>query len=102
MEELLIGLILEGKIEGRIDQVAMRLELDSKQSLEKKRYTALKKWTDALESVHGTVVGKAASNGRTAEMGLLGPDFFGMREDRWGWVRYPSILCIITNFISFD
>lgn len=30
VEELLIGLILEGKIEGHIDQVAMRLELDRK------------------------------------------------------------------------
>ena len=30
VEELLIGLILEGRIEGRIDQVAMRLELESK------------------------------------------------------------------------
>lgn len=30
VEELLIGLILEGKVEGRIDQVAMRLELDTK------------------------------------------------------------------------
>ena len=30
MEEMLIDLILEGKVEGRIDQVAMRLELDQK------------------------------------------------------------------------
>jgi COP9 signalosome complex subunit 2 len=30
VEELLIGLILEGKVEGRIDQVGMRLELDKK------------------------------------------------------------------------
>jgi hypothetical protein len=30
VEELLIGLILEGKVEGRIDQVGMRLELDRK------------------------------------------------------------------------
>lgn len=30
VEELLISLILEGKVEGRIDQVAMRLELDKK------------------------------------------------------------------------
>ena len=30
MEELLINLILEGKVEGRIDQVGMRLELDKK------------------------------------------------------------------------
>jgi hypothetical protein len=30
VEEILIDLILEGKVEGRIDQVAMRLELDQK------------------------------------------------------------------------
>lgn len=30
VEELLIGLILEGKVEGRIDQVGMRLELETK------------------------------------------------------------------------
>lgn len=28
VEDLLIGLILEGKVEGKIDQVAMRLEID--------------------------------------------------------------------------
>jgi COP9 signalosome complex subunit 2 len=27
VEELLIGLILEGKVEGKIDQVAQRLEI---------------------------------------------------------------------------
>ncbi|KAG6883700.1 hypothetical protein C0992_008068, partial [Termitomyces sp. T32_za158] len=62
VEELLVGLILEGKVEGRIDQVGMRLELDRKQSLEKKRYAALSKWTEALEGVHGAVVGKTSSN----------------------------------------
>ncbi|KAG5340739.1 hypothetical protein C0989_000403 [Termitomyces sp. Mn162] len=62
VEELLIGLILEGKVEGRIDQVGMRLELDRKQSLEKKRYAALSKWTEALEGVHGAVVGKTSSS----------------------------------------
>lgn len=30
VEELLVGLILEGKVDGRIDQVGMRLELDRK------------------------------------------------------------------------
>jgi COP9 signalosome complex subunit 2 len=30
VEELLIGLILEGKVQGRIDQVGMRLELETK------------------------------------------------------------------------
>ncbi|KAF5384946.1 hypothetical protein D9615_001144 [Tricholomella constricta] len=66
VEELLIGLILEGKVEGRIDQVGMRLELDRKQSLEKKRYAALSKWTEALEAVHGAVVSKTSS-GRMME-----------------------------------
>ncbi|KAG6846061.1 hypothetical protein H0H87_006425 [Tephrocybe sp. NHM501043] len=61
VEELLIGLILEGKVEGRIDQVGMRLELDRKQSLEKKRYAALNKWTEALEAVHGAVVSKTST-----------------------------------------
>ncbi|KAF7307289.1 PCI domain-containing protein [Mycena indigotica] len=84
VEELLIGLILEGKVEGRIDQVGMRLELDSKQSLEKKRYTALNEWTKALEEVHSAVVGKTAPSGRSG----AGPDpgfgdFSLMREERW-------------------
>ena len=30
VEDLLIGLILEGKVEGKIDQVSMRLELTTK------------------------------------------------------------------------
>ncbi|PPR06129.1 hypothetical protein CVT26_005351 [Gymnopilus dilepis] len=83
VEELLIGLILEGKVEGRIDQVGMRLELDRKQSLEKKRYAALSKWTEALESVHGAVLAKTASGSRLPDPGTLMSDGFGLREDRW-------------------
>jgi len=64
VEDLLIGLILEGKVEGKIDQVSMRLELSTKQSLEKRRYDALDKWTGALESVHNAIVGKAQSGNR--------------------------------------
>ncbi|KAG6851366.1 hypothetical protein H0H93_005764 [Arthromyces matolae] len=74
VEELLIGLILEGKVEGRIDQVGMRLELDRKQSLEKKRYAALNKWTEALEAVHGSVVGKTSPNGRVMDP-MMGESF---------------------------
>ncbi len=37
VEELLIGLILEGKVEGRIDQVAMRLELEPKYAFRRVR-----------------------------------------------------------------
>jgi len=82
VEDLLIALILEGKVEGRIDQVGMRLELDSKQSLEKKRYAALDKWTEALESVHVAVVGKIASTIRP-DPGMLGGESFGLREELW-------------------
>jgi len=84
VEELLIGLILEGKVEGRIDQVGMRLELDSKQSLERKKYAALTKWTEALENVHNAVVGKTAPSGRSGPGGDLGLGDFGLREERWG------------------
>jgi len=65
VEKLLIDLILEGKIDGKIDQVNMRLELDKQQSLERRRYTALDRWTGALGRVHGATVGKSSSsNGR--------------------------------------
>ncbi|KAI0756545.1 PCI-domain-containing protein [Daedaleopsis nitida] len=80
VEELLIGLILEGRIEGRIDQVAMRLELESKHSLQKKRYGALDKWTTALDSIHSTVIGKNHSGGR-GDYGFGMSDSFG--PDRW-------------------
>lgn len=78
VEELLIELILEGKVEGKIDQVAMRLELDRKQTLEKRRYGALDKWTEALESTHSAVIGKnTPSMARAMEysehMGFPGP-----------------------------
>jgi len=63
VEELLIDLILEGKIDGKIDQVNMRLELDKHQSLERRRYMALDRWTGALGRVHGAVVAKSSTNG---------------------------------------
>lgn len=78
VEEILIGLILEGKVEGRIDQVGMRLELDRKQSLEKKRYTALKQWTETIENVHNAVISK--TSGRIDGMSLP-PEM--MRSGEW-------------------
>ncbi|KAL4251515.1 26S Proteasome and COP9 Signalosome Component [Abortiporus biennis] len=88
VEELLIGLILEGKVEGRIDQVGMRLELDRKQILEKKRYTALQKWTETLEGIHTAVVGKSPTGGRSGTDPSMGGDPYSIREidagGRWG------------------
>ena len=96
---MLIGLILEGKVDGRIDQVGMRLELDKKyvhpavsgnflltlifrQSLEKKRYAALQKWTETLEAVHGAVVGKTAARQNEGAQMMMSGDPFSMREER--------------------
>jgi COP9 signalosome complex subunit 2 len=45
----------------------------SSQSLEKRRYVALDKWTNALESVHAAIVGKNPSGGKVdpaIEMGM--------------------------------
>ncbi|TFY71833.1 hypothetical protein EVG20_g1172 [Dentipellis fragilis] len=90
VEELLIELILEGKVEGKIDQVAMRLDLDRKQSLEKKRYKALDKWTEALETVHTAVVGKnsgggAGGGGRMDYPDVGYPRDIGERYERYGF-----------------
>ncbi|KIY46336.1 PCI-domain-containing protein [Fistulina hepatica ATCC 64428] len=84
VEELLIGLILEGRVDGKIDQVNMRLELDNKkENLEKKRYAALQKWTEALEQVHNQVLAKMAV--RNTEMpGAMPPEMMLRSEDtRW-------------------
>ncbi|KAG8760223.1 hypothetical protein FRC14_003654 [Serendipita sp. 396] len=77
VEEILIGLILEGKVDGRIDQVAQRLELDRHQILEKRRYQALEQWTTTLEGIHGAVVNKTA--GRSGG----GPEGFEFEGPRW-------------------
>lgn len=105
VEDLLIALILEGKVEGRIDQVAQRLELDSKYvflltwvklvltqcsraSLERKRYAALDKWTNALESVHNSVVAKNQTGNRGTDTTYShAPDPFSspLREINGQW-----------------
>ncbi|KAF8308424.1 PCI-domain-containing protein [Clavulina sp. PMI_390] len=61
VEELLMGLILEGKVKGKIDQVASRLELESSRTLEKRRYNALEKWTESLESMQVQILGRLAA-----------------------------------------
>ncbi|KAL9716362.1 hypothetical protein Ac2012v2_000809 [Leucoagaricus gongylophorus] len=80
VEDLLIDLILEGKVEGRIDQAGKRLELDSKQSLEKKRYAALQKWTDVLQIIQSGILTKTAVGGRPGDPTMMGE----LYQDRWG------------------
>lgn len=98
VEDLLVDLILEGKVEGRIDQAGKRLELDSKyvhhssslywllinvfhsrQSLEKKRYSALQKWADGLQSIESGILTKTAAGGRPGDPAMMGE----MYQDRW-------------------
>ncbi|KAI6012541.1 PCI domain-containing protein [Pisolithus orientalis] len=80
VEELLIGLILEGKVDGRIDQVGMRLELDRTQALEKQRYAALQSWTEALEGVHAAAVAKVAGRSTVDPFMMVPERFTEFRE----------------------
>ncbi|KAI8984717.1 PCI domain-containing protein [Mycotypha africana] len=58
VEELLVGLILDDRISGRIDQVNQRLELERKTTDELK-YLALDAWSDNVSKLCKTVIGKA-------------------------------------------
>lgn len=59
VEPLLISLILDGRVQGRIDQVNQLLELDS--PLEQApKYSAIDKWAQQVGSLHGVVVAKLA------------------------------------------
>ncbi|PSC72680.1 COP9 signalosome complex subunit 2 [Micractinium conductrix] len=59
VEQLLISLILDGRVAGRIDQVHQLLELDT--PLEQAaKYSALDKWAAQLQSLHNLLVAKLA------------------------------------------
>ncbi|KAI9143479.1 PCI domain-containing protein [Paraphysoderma sedebokerense] len=60
VEDLLVGLILDGKVQGKIDQVNGRLEVGGKESTDSKRYQAIEKWASNLEAVSKAVFGKVA------------------------------------------
>ncbi|KAI8339421.1 PCI domain-containing protein [Chlamydoabsidia padenii] len=58
VEEILVGLILDGKISGQIDQVSNRLELDQR-STDAHKYEVLDTWSNNVTRLCRTVVGKA-------------------------------------------
>jgi len=58
VEDLLVGLILDNKVAGRIDQVNQRLEL-YRESTDARRYTAMDKWSTNVSSLYKTVISKA-------------------------------------------
>ncbi|KAJ3092946.1 COP9 signalosome complex subunit 2 [Quaeritorhiza haematococci] len=59
VEELLVGLILDNKVGGRIDQVNQRLELHQ-QSTDNLHYSAIDKWSANTGTLWKTVVNKVA------------------------------------------
>ncbi|KAI9312671.1 PCI domain-containing protein [Dichotomocladium elegans] len=58
VEELAIGLILDEKILGKIDQVNQRLELEQR-STDALRYEAMDQWSNNVSRLCSTVIGKA-------------------------------------------
>lgn len=79
VEDILVALILDGKIRGQIDQVTGKLELDTQNSIDSKRYASLSKWADTLGKLHSSVISKAAQSGPGAERGGMSifPGFSG-------------------------
>ncbi|GAA5992718.1 hypothetical protein JCM10908_006896 [Rhodotorula pacifica] len=63
VEEIVVALILDDKISGRIDQVTGRLELDRHTAVETRRYQALDRWTSQLNSLHSQILNKTAQVG---------------------------------------
>ncbi|CAO3644482.1 unnamed protein product [Mucor hiemalis] len=58
VEELLVGLILDQRISGQIDQVHSRLVLD-RRSTDDLKYEALDSWSNNVSNLCKTVIGKA-------------------------------------------
>lgn len=92
VEEIVIALILDGKIKGQIDQVTGKLELDTQNSIDSKRYASLSKWADSLGKLHSSVISKSAQSGPGAERGAMStfPGFAGggdagMMQFGGGW-----------------
>eukprot|EP00179_Madagascaria_erythrocladioides_P003212 CAMPEP_0198311292 /NCGR_PEP_ID=MMETSP1450-20131203/3058_1 /TAXON_ID=753684 ORGANISM="Madagascaria erythrocladiodes, Strain CCMP3234" /NCGR_SAMPLE_ID=MMETSP1450 /ASSEMBLY_ACC=CAM_ASM_001115 /LENGTH=470 /DNA_ID=CAMNT_0044014163 /DNA_START=94 /DNA_END=1506 /DNA_ORIENTATION=+ len=55
VEELLVSLILDNKIRGRIDQINGVLELDSAKSAEYWHYNAVQQWAERLSQINGAL-----------------------------------------------
>ncbi|GAA5874909.1 hypothetical protein JCM3774_006568 [Rhodotorula dairenensis] len=72
VEEIVVALILDEKISGRIDQVTGRLELDRHTAVETRRYQALDRWTSQLNSLHSQLLSKAAQVGPDRTLGTGG------------------------------
>ncbi|GAA5839461.1 hypothetical protein JCM11251_002732 [Rhodosporidiobolus azoricus] len=63
VEEIVVALILDEKIQGRIDQVSGRLDLDRHTAVETRRYQTLDRWTSQLNALNTQLINKSASVG---------------------------------------
>ncbi len=57
VESLLVGLILDGKVDGHIDQVNQVLKMGDRGE-EVRKFNAMDKWAQQLSTMHGIVLGK--------------------------------------------
>jgi len=60
VEELMVSLILDNKIRGRIDQVNQLLELDASKGSSFWKYRAVDKWATNLSTLSGTIAQRVA------------------------------------------
>ena len=58
VEDLMVGLILDNKIRGRIDQVNQLLELETNKSTAFYKYRSVDKWASQLITLQGTLFNK--------------------------------------------
>ncbi|GAB4820519.1 hypothetical protein N2152v2_007565 [Parachlorella kessleri] len=61
VERLLINLILDKRVDGRIDQVQQVLELGAPNSTDAEKYAAVNKWAVQLQSLQNAIVTKLAA-----------------------------------------
>ncbi|SGY12403.1 BQ5605_C011g06496 [Microbotryum silenes-dioicae] len=74
VEAILVSLILDDKIQGRIDQVTQRLELVRHKAVEVRRYASLERWTTQLVNLQNVMINKSAQiGGPDRQMGGVGP-----------------------------
>lgn len=58
VEDIMIHLILEEKISGKLDQVKGVLELDTSSELESQHYRSLERWNSELNHLHASLIQK--------------------------------------------
>ena len=60
VEQLLVGLILDGRVKGRIDQVEKVLELAPAADAGTDKYAALERWGKQVQALHAAAAARLA------------------------------------------